>query len=61
MTRYFFPFMDKTQAVTVTSAARFFSQADCVRSIPLHLENVLLAVAFNDALKCLTSANCFQS
>ena len=48
MAWYFSPFMDETKAVTVASAARFFGQTNCVRSIPLHLENVLL----RRALKC---------
>jgi hypothetical protein len=37
LARYFSPFMDETQAVTVANAARFFGQTNCVRSIPLHL------------------------
>ena len=36
LARYLFALMDKTQAVTVTGAARFFGQTDGVRSIPLH-------------------------
>jgi hypothetical protein len=59
LARYFSPFMDETQAVTVANAARFFGQTNCVRSIPLHLR----MSSRRRALKCGSGQspnNCFQ-
>jgi hypothetical protein len=42
---YFLSLMDKARAVAVAVRAGRFCQANCVRSIPLHFENVLLAAA----------------
>jgi hypothetical protein len=59
LARYFSPFMDETKAVTVANAARFFGQTNCVRSIPLHFENVLPAAGF-EVRKRPSPNNCFQ-
>jgi hypothetical protein len=59
LARYFSPFMDETKAITVANAARFFSQTNCVRSIPLHFENVLPAAGF-EVRKRPSPNNCFQ-
>jgi hypothetical protein len=43
--RHFLPYVDKAYTVALAVCARHLCQPNCVRSIPLHFENVLLAAA----------------
>ena len=48
ITGYFLVTADKSNAVTRTVRARISGYPDCIRSVPMHLENVLLAATFKD-------------